>query len=69
MGFSFSGYQPTNYVTRIVEYQGERWRVTNVTKDTVHLDYVNVPGEPREDKILTLPRKGFTRYLVPRTKG
>jgi len=69
MGFFVSNGQPPNYKSRIVEYEGERWRVTHFGKETVHLDFVNVPDAPRDDRCLRMPRKEFFKHLLPRTKG
>ena len=57
------------YATRIIEFEGEKWRCSNFSRDTVVLDFLNVPGEPRDDRILRIPRKVFFECLLERKKG
>ena len=69
MSFSISNRQPISFIGRIAEYEGEKWKVMNMGKETVSLDFVNVPGEPRDDRLLLMPRKLFFECLIPRTRG
>jgi len=58
--------QASHYVTRIVEFEGERWRVTAFDGQHATLDFVNDPTKPRRDDILNLSRKTFFECLLPR---
>ena len=66
MSYFISG-QPTIFVTRIVEYKGEKWRCTSFSGTHATLDIVNDPDKPYRDDILTLSRKTFFECLLPRT--
>ncbi len=62
--------RPSRYahlITRQIDFEGERWRVTSVSaaSETVWLNIVNVPGETVRKDILHLPLKQFLS-LLPR---
>ena len=57
------------YITRVIDYKGERWRCTDLNSEYATLDFANDPDQPRRDDILTIPRKVFFECLLPRKKG
>ena len=69
MGSFSTGREPNGYVTRIVEYEGEKWRCTSFSGTHATMDIVNVPGEAVQNRVLRLPRKVFFEHLLPRIKG